>query len=128
MQTTTFKPQPSTEDFIYENHGSGAAAIAAKLIAQGKIISFDMWERVEISFANCVRHYKGTIFFGLENNAGDISARVSLSHNLASSGSHALIASWHGEEIATDPVHIASAIVSYMAAHKVDNYFLNAIT
>ena len=112
---------------------SGAAAIAAKLIAQGKIISFDMWERVEISFANCVRHYKGTVFIGLtkledENPGRNIAVRVSHNKDMQAHQSHSLIASWYGNEIATDPVHIASAIVSYMAAHKADNYFLNAIT
>ena len=123
----TEKQIPTTDMYAYEKHGTGAAAIAAKMIGiESETVSFDLWNFPEDKlFCDARREYKGTVFIGLNFYNGQMGLRVSNKPDLDADGSHALIASWHPLETVTDPAHIAAAIVGYMAAKKIANYFLN---
>jgi hypothetical protein len=126
---TATKQQPGVHDFDYQKHGTGGAATAAVLIADGKTVSFDLWNRVKDAdnFLTVSRDYKGTKYFGLlDLNEGiegrSIALRVSDSPDLDAAGSSSLIASWTPKEITSNPVFIAAELVAYLS--RWDNYFL----
>lgn len=126
---TITKQQPTVTDFAYTKHGAGAAATAAVLIAQGKTVCFDFWNRIKDAnnFLTVSREYKGTQYFGLldlhEGIEGrSIALRVSNTPDLDAAGSSSLIASWTPKEISTNPVFIAAELVAYLS--RWDNYFL----
>ena len=126
------KPQPTLKMFRFGNEGSGAAGYAAKRIAQGETVSFDCWKVIkdESGFLSKKREFLKTVYIGLyklkdEETGRNISLRISHCPDLVAHQTHALLASWNGNTINTDPVFIAAAIVEYMAANKIHNYFLN---
>lgn len=128
----TERQQPTTEMFRFGKHGTGAAAIAAKKIAAGEPVSFDCWKTIkdEDGFLAVKREYLKTVYIGLaklddEKKGRDICLRLSYCPDLLAHETFSLLPSWNGNEINTDPVFIAAEIVAYMAAHKIDNYFLN---
>ena len=88
-----------TEDFRRESHGPGAVAIAAKLISEGKTVSFDCYKRVkdDNAFLTIKREYVGTFYFG--------------------------IASWTPKEITSDPVYIAAELMGFLCRY--DDVFIN---
>lgn len=124
--------QPSLEMFRFETHGIGAAGYAAKRIAQGETVSFDIWNRIkdDNDFLTIKREFVKRVYIGLsklddEPEGRDTALRVSHCSDLQAHQTHSLIASWQGNDITGDPVFIAAEIVSYMMANKYDNYFIN---
>lgn len=128
--TTTNRPQPTIENFRYENHGAGAAAIAAKKISEGQTVSFDLWANVkdDAGFLTVKREYQKTVYFGLldlkeEIEGRSIALRISNSNDLDECGSSSLIPSWTPSHITTDAVYIAAELMHYLS--RFDNAFIN---
>lgn len=126
------KKQPTLQSFEYTNHGTGAAAIAAKKIAKGETIRFDLWKikrSIENVFSPIEREYIKTVYIGLDNikdNDGTMKKclRCSSTTNLNDHLSFSLIPTWKSE-YAEDPVFIAAEISAYMCINKIDNYFVS---
>ncbi len=128
--------QPTTEMFRYEKHGAGAAGYAAKRIANGEIVSFDIWQRIldDSQFLTVRREFVKKVFIGLceldgEPEGKNVALRVSHIPDMEAHQSHSLIASWNGVDIAKDAVFIAAEIVSFMGCQGTNgrsvNYFIN---
>lgn len=101
-----------TQDFnwSFASQGAGAIAIAAKEIAAGKTVKFEMYNRdaqdktiMNLAFA---AHY------GICEIEGHPALRESISLDLAACGSHSVLPSWYAAEIVTDPVYIAAMLAA----------------
>lgn len=119
-----------TEDFRRESHGPGAVAIAAKLISEGKTVSFDCYKRVkdDNAFLTIKREYVDTFYFGIMDlkegiEGRSIAVRISHCSDLDAVNSHSLIPSWTPREITSDPVHIAAELMLFLSRH--DDVFIN---
>ena len=125
------KNQPAIEMFSFTKHGVGAAGVAAKRIATGEIVSFDIWMRIkdQNGFTVSSRQFIKTVYIGLakledEKPERNTALRMSNTHDLLAVNTFSLLASWDGNEISTDPVFISAAIAHYMGIYNYD-YFLN---
>lgn len=110
-------------DFSFEKQGHGAVATAAKRIANGETIIFDVFNRENKENSRELTH-KGTFYFGLYDlgQPDGVAFRTSVNKNLDCAGSHSLIPSWYGH-ITKDPVHIASRLQLFLMREGSD-YFL----
>ncbi len=111
-------------DFSFENQGFGAVAIAAKKIADGEIVSFDVFDRKNKANSKEVT-YINTFYFGIFDlgKPDGFAFRVSENQNLDIIGSHSIIPSWYGN-IVKDPVFIAARLQLYLMGEGSD-FFIN---
>ena len=112
------------EDFTRDKHSSGAVAIAAKLISEGKTVSFDCYKRIKDpnGFLTVKREFVAIHYFGILDLKEDIpgrsiAVRISNCSNLDAVGSHSLIASWTPKETTIDPVYIAAELMLFLSRY-----------
>lgn len=108
-------------NFKFENHCFGACAVAAKEIANGQTVKFDVFTRPNKN-DSCEMRYKTSFYFGLYNIDEKPALRVSHCTNLDAPSTHSLIASWY--DCANDPIFISARLTMFLMREGSD-WFIN---
>lgn len=101
----------------FTNHCYGAAAIAAKRIAEGETIYFDVFIRPNKNDSTEMK-FKQRFYFGIVNIGDKPALRVSHSKDLMDHSTHSLIPSWN--EQAIDSATIAARLTLFLAREGAD--------
>jgi hypothetical protein len=104
-------------NFAFDTHCFGACANAAKDIANGNTVKFDVFTRPNKEDSTELK-YKSAFYFGIADIDGKPALMVSHCSDLDAHQSHSLIASWN--DSANDPVFIAARLTLFLSREGSD--------